>query len=65
MPYKAKISGEFDSTIDPQTAKLKGGPQILVTLSFRELCDSTLPDLCTFNYIAILLSWKTESKSER
>ena len=39
------MSGKFDSRKDSQSIKLERRPQILVKLSFRELCDSKLSGL--------------------
>ena len=48
------MSGEFDSRKDSQSTKFERRPQIFVKLSFRELCDSKLSDLHTFDNMAII-----------
>ena len=45
------MSGEFDSRKDSQSTKFERRPQIFVKLSFRELCDSKLSGLHTFDNI--------------
>ena len=50
------MSGEFDSRKDLHSKKFEEKPQILVKLSFRELCDSQSPGLHTFDNMTILLS---------
>ena len=52
------MSGEFDSRRDLQSANFKRRPQMLVKLSFRELCDSKLFGLHSFDTKAISLSLK-------
>ena len=48
------MSEEFDSRKDSQSIKFKQRPQILIKLSFRELCDSKLSGLRTFDNMAII-----------
>ena len=58
------MSGEFDSRKDLQSTKFEQRPQIFVKLSFRELCDSKLSGLHTFDNITTIhkFKWlKTES----
>ena len=53
------MSGEFDSRKDSHSTKFEQKPPKLIKLSFKEfkeLCDSKLPGLHPFDYIAILLS---------
>ena len=50
------MSGELDSRKDSHATKFKGRPQVLVKLSFRELNDSKLSDLCTFHNMTISLN---------
>ena len=50
------MSGEFDSRKDSHSTKFEQRPQILVKLSFRELCNSKLSDLHTFDNMVISLS---------
>ena len=38
VSHRARMSGEFDSRKDSHSAKLEQRPQILVKLSFREMC---------------------------
>ena len=59
------MSQEFNSWKDSHSTKLlKRRPQILVKLSFRELCDSKLSGLHPFDNIVI--SWvKNKLKIER
>ena len=48
------MSGEFDSRKDSQSTKFEQRSQIFVKLSFRELCDSKLSGLHTFDNMAII-----------
>ena len=48
------MSGEFDSRKDSQSTKLKLRPQIFVKLSFKELRNSKLSRLHTFDNMAII-----------
>ena len=48
------MSGEFDSRKDSQPTKFEQRLQILVKLSFRELCDSKLSGLYAFDNMAII-----------
>ena len=41
---------EFDSRKDSQSTTFKRTPQILITLSFRDLCHSKLSDLCPLGH---------------
>ena len=49
------MSGEFDLSKDSHSTKLERRLQILVKLSFRELCDSKLSGLHPFDNMAISL----------
>ena len=58
------MSGVFDSREDSQSTKFKQRPQILVKLTFRELCDSKLSSLHYFDNMVSL--WvENRSKIER
>ena len=46
--------GEFDSRKDSQSTKFERRPRIFVKLSFRELRDSKLSGLHTFDNMAII-----------
>ena len=46
---------EFDSRKDSHSTKFDRRPQIFEKLSFRELCNSKLSGLHTFDNIAIIL----------
>ena len=46
------MSGELDSRKDSQSTKFEQRPQIFITLSFRELCDSKLSGLHAFDNMA-------------
>ena len=48
------MSGVFDSREDSQSTKFKQRPQILVKLTFRELCDSKLSSLHSFDNMVSL-----------
>ena len=48
------MSGEFDSRKDSLLTKFELTPQIFVKLSFRELCDSKLSGLHSFDNMAII-----------
>ena len=48
-PHGAIMSGEFDSGKYLHSIKFEQRPQILLNLSFRELCDSKLSGLCPLN----------------
>ena len=52
------MSGEFDSKKDSHPTKFEQRPRILIELSFRELCDSTLSGLRAFDNMVISLSQK-------
>ena len=52
--HRARISGEFDSREDGQSAKLEGRPRIFVKLSFSELGDSKLSGLHAFDNMTII-----------
>ena len=43
--HRARMSGEFNSRKDSHSTKFDQRLQIIVKLSFRELCDSMLSDL--------------------
>ena len=49
-----RMSGEFDSRKDLQSAKFEQRPQIFIKLSFRELWDSKLSGLHAFDNMAII-----------
>ena len=46
--------GEFDSRKDSQSTKFEGKPQVVVKLSFRELCHSKLSGLHALDKMAII-----------
>ena len=46
------MSGEFDSRNDSHSMRFEQRPQILVKVSFRELCDSRLSGLHPFDNMA-------------
>ena len=46
------MSGEFDSRKDSHSMRFEQRPQILVKVSFRELCDSRLSGLHPFDNMA-------------
>ena len=48
------MSEEFDSRKDLQSTKFEWRPQIFIKLIFRELCDSKLSGLHTFDNTAII-----------
>ena len=48
------MSGEFDSRKDSLSTKFEQRPQIFVKRNFRELCDSKLSGLHTFDNMAII-----------
>ena len=48
-----RMSGEFDSRKDLQSAKFEQRPQIFIKLSFRELWDLKLSGLHAFDNMAI------------
>ena len=50
------MPGELDSRKDSYSAKFEQRPQVLVKLSFKELYDSKLSGLHTFDNMAILFS---------
>ena len=52
VPYRARISEEFDSRKDSQSTKFEGRSQIFVKLSFRELYDLKLCSLHHFDNMA-------------
>ena len=47
------MSGEFGSRKGPHSTKFERRPQLLVKLSFGELCDSKLSGLRPFDKMAI------------
>ena len=53
VSHRARMSGEFDSRKDSQSAKFEQRPQIFVKLSFRELCNSKLSHLHAFDNMTI------------
>ena len=57
------MSGVFDSREDSQSTKFKQRPQILVKLTFRELCDSKLSSLHSFDMVSLWV--ENRSKIER
>ena len=48
------MSGEFDSRKFSHSVKLKGRPQIFVKLSFKELYDSKVSGLHSFDNIVMI-----------
>ena len=48
------MSGEFDSRKDSHSAKFELRPQIFIKQSLRELCDSKLSDLHSFDNKGII-----------
>ena len=54
VPHRARMSGEFDSRKDLRSTKFERMPQIVVKLSFRELCNSKLSGLHAFDNMAII-----------
>ena len=48
------MAGEFDSRKDSQSTKYEQRPQIFIKVSFREVCDSKLSGLHTFDNMAII-----------
>ena len=48
------MSEDFDSRKDSHSTKFKERPQILVKLSFRQLYDSNLSGLHTFDNMVII-----------
>ena len=52
------MSGEFDSRKDSQSTKFERRSQILVELSFREMCDSKLFGLHPFDNMVIIYIWE-------
>ena len=48
------MSGEFDLRKDSHATKLEWRTQILVKLSFGELCGTKLSDLHPFNNMTII-----------
>ena len=46
--------GELDSKKGSHSTKLEPGPQIIVKLSFRELCGSKLSGLYPFDNMTII-----------
>ena len=47
------MPGEFDSRKDSQSTKFEQRPQLFVTRSFRELCNSKLSGLHASDNMAI------------
>ena len=58
VSHRARMSQEFDSRKGSHPKQFEQRPQILVKLSFRELCYSKLPGLHPFDNMAISLSQK-------
>ena len=54
VSHTARMSGEFDSRKDSRSAKFELRPQIFIKQSLRELCDSKLSDLHSFDNTAII-----------
>ena len=52
------MSGEFDSRKDSQSTKFERRSQILVELSFREMCDLKLFGLHPFDNMVIIYIWE-------
>ena len=52
------MSGEFDSRKDSQSTKFERKSQILVELSFREMCDLKLFGLHPFDNMVIIYIWE-------
>ena len=50
------MSGEFGSRKDSHPMKFEQRPQILVKLSFKELCDSKVSGSRPFDNMAVSLS---------
>ena len=46
--------GEFNSRKDSQSTKFEWRPQVFIKLCFRELCDSYLFGLHTFDNMAMI-----------
>ena len=47
--HRTRMSREFDLRKDSQTTKFEERPQMFIKPSFRELCDSKLSGLNTFD----------------
>ena len=56
MSHRARMPREFDPRKDSHSMKFEQKPQILVKLSWRELYDSELSGLGSFENIVISLS---------
>ena len=56
LSHIARMSGEFESRKDSQSRKFERNLRIFVKLSLRELCDSKLSGLLTFDNMAIIHS---------
>ena len=54
VSHKVRMSGEFDSRKESQLTKFEPRPQIMVNLSFRELCNSKLSGLHAFDNMAMI-----------
>ena len=53
---KSRMSTEFNSRNNSHLTKFEQGPQILETANLRDLRDSMLSGLCTFDNMVISLS---------
>ena len=49
-----RMSGEFDSRKDLQSAKFEQRIQLFIKLTFRELCNSELTALHAFDNMAVI-----------
>ena len=58
VSHKAKISREFDPWNDLEATTLERKPHVLLQLRFRDLYDSKLDLLRTFDNIAISVNCK-------
>ena len=58
VSHKVKISGEFDPWNDLEARTLERKPHVLLQLRFRDLYDSKLDLLRTFDNIAISVNCK-------
>ena len=54
VSHGARMLGELDSKKGSHSTKLEPGPQIIVKLSFRELCGSRLSGLYPFDNMTII-----------
>ena len=58
VSHKAKISRKFGTSANSQSTNLGWLIWILVKLRFRDLCEWSLFDLCTFDILAISMNQK-------